>query len=190
MKGTLEEVRLESQKDALTGVANRKCFDQTLMKEVEAARVHNTPLCLCMIDLDHFKKFNDNFGHRMGDSALRIVASIFDHNVRDHDLVARYGGEEFAVVMPLADLAAAVKVSNRIREALTEKRVIRRSTGEHLGSISVSVGVAQLQNDDTPDSLIDRADRALYEAKRAGRDRVHTASEQHSERYEADSCVA
>ena len=190
LKGTLETVKRESQKDALTGVANRKCFDQTLMKEVEEARSNDTPLCLCMIDLDHFKKFNDNFGHRMGDSALRIVASIFDHNVRDHDLVARYGGEEFALVMPNADLTTAVKVSNRIRETLTEKRVVRRSTGEHLGSVSVSVGVAQLQDNDTPDTLIDRADRALYEAKRAGRNRVQPASEQRSERDQAETCVA
>ena len=190
LKGTLETVKRESQKDALTGVANRKCFDQTLMKEVEEARSNDAPLCLCMIDLDHFKKFNDNFGHRMGDSALRIVASIFDHNVRDHDLVARYGGEEFALVMPNADLKTAVKVSNRIREALTEKRVVRRSTGEHLGSVSVSVGVAQLQDNDTPDTLIDRADRALYEAKRAGRNRVQAATEQRSEPVQADACVA
>ncbi len=190
LKGTLERVKRESQKDPLTGVANRKCFDQTLMREVEEARSRNTPLCLCMIDLDHFKKFNDSFGHRMGDSALRIVASIFDHNVRDHDLVARYGGEEFALIMPNADLETAVKVSNRIRETLTEKRVVRRSTGEHLGSISVSVGVAQLQDGDTPDTLIDRADHALYESKRAGRNRVQPASEQRGENVEADACVA
>jgi len=190
LKGTLERVKRESRKDALTGVSNRKCFDLTLMKEIEEARSRNTPLCLCMIDLDHFKKFNDNFGHRMGDSALRIVASIFDHNVRDNDLVARYGGEEFAVVMPNAELKTAVAVSNRIRETLTSKHVVRRSTGEHLGNISVSVGVAQFRDDDTPCSLIERADGALYEAKRAGRNRVQPALEQRDEQAEADTCVA
>ena len=190
LKEALERVRLESQKDALTGVANRKCFDRKFLKEVDEARTHNQPLSLCMIDLDYFKKFNDSFGHRMGDAALRIVASMFDHNVRDDDLVARYGGEEFAVIMPNADLMMAVKVSNRIRETLASKDIFRRSTGECLGNLSVSVGVAQFRDEDTPCSLIERADRALYEAKRAGRNRVQPESGQRDEQSQAGHRVA
>ena len=172
LKDALEHVRLESQKDALTGVANRKCFEQTLHNEIERAQVSGDPLSLCMVDLDHFKQFNDSYGHRAGDAALRVVASIFDHNVRDYDLVARYGGEEFALIMPNAQRETAIKVSTRICKALSSKQIVKRSTGERLGNISVSVGVAQLRGDDTSDSFIERADAALYEAKRAGRNRV------------------
>lgn len=190
LKSDLDKVRVESQTDSLTGAANRKCFDQTLVKEVAEARRQSQPLSLCMVDVDHFKKFNDAYGHPAGDSVLRFVASMFRHSVRDYDLVARYGGEEFAVIMPSADLSVAVTVSNRIREKLSAKEFIRRSNGESLGYITTSVGVGQLREDDTPESLIERADQALYQAKRAGRNRVESETNEAGDQSDPSNCAA
>lgn len=187
---TMEKIKLESQKDSLTGLANRKFYDETLTNEIATAKQQTLPLSLCMIDVDHFKKFNDSYGHSAGDSALRIVANMFSRNVRDCDLVARYGGEEFSVVMPNADLSIASKVSNRICEALSAKQIVRRSTGERLGNVTVSVGVAQLRENDTAETLIERADGALYEAKRAGRNRVQLEPRQRADHSQTDSRVA
>jgi len=190
LQSDLDKVRLDSQTDSLTGVANRKCFDQTLAKEIADAEKQAKPLSLCMVDVDHFKKFNDKYGHRAGDSALRFVASIFQHSVRDHDLVARYGGEEFSVIMPNADLAVGVRVADRIRETLSAKELIKRSSGKSLGNVTASIGVAQLRENDTPETLIERADRALYEAKRAGRNRVQPESGEPADQYQSAQCVA
>ena len=172
LQTALDRVRLESDQDTLTGVANRKCFDRTLAAAVGDASTQGGPLSLCMIDVDHFKRFNDTHGHRAGDAVLRVIAQVFQHNVRDLDVVARYGGEEFSIIMPKADLASATRSVDRIRKILSEKDIVRRSTGEKLGTVTVSVGVAQLRGDDTLDTLIERADQALYAAKRSGRDRV------------------
>ncbi len=174
LKGALDQVRLESQKDSLTGLANRKCFDRTLFDEMEEAAATGCPLSLCMIDVDHFKQFNDSHGHRAGDAALRIVASLFKYNVRNQDLVARYGGEEFALILPNAALETASQIAERIGTALAKKEIVRRANGEKLGCITVSTGVALLRKDDTLESFIERADRALYEAKRTGRNKVET----------------
>ena len=125
-----------------------------------------------MLDVDRFKAFNDKHGHRAGDSALRFVANMFHHSVRDGDLVARYGGEEFAVIMPEADLSVGVKVADRIREAMAGRELINRTSGNTLGFVTVSIGVAQCKATDTLETLIDRADKQLYAAKNAGRNCV------------------
>jgi diguanylate cyclase len=125
-----------------------------------------------LTDIDHFKAFNDNFGHLTGDQVLRLVAMAVKHNVKGKDTAARYGGEEFAVVLPNTALRAAVTVAEHIRRAVMAKELMKRSTGEQLGGITISIGVAALRKGDSGQSLIERADICLYAAKRHGRNRV------------------
>ena len=125
-----------------------------------------------LADVDYFKKFNDTFGHLTGDQVLRLVATSVKQNVKGRDIAARYGGEEFAIVLPDTVLRAAITVADQIRRAVMSKELMKRSTGEHLGRVTISIGVATLRPKDTPQSLIERADICLYAAKRNGRNRV------------------
>lgn len=161
----------EAQTDFLTGIANRKCFDQTLENEIAKAKMTGQPLCLGMIDIDHFKAFNDTFGHQIGDSVIRVVAVLLKNAVRETDLAARYGGEEFAFIMPNTWLDTSIKAVERIRRALSAKE-LKRSTGEKLGFITISTGISVLRPDDNSEKLLERADRCLYEAKHSGRNRI------------------
>ena len=168
----LEAVRTESLTDPLTQLANRKYFDITLEEAIADARAKDEPLSLMMTDIDHFKNFNDSFGHLTGDQVLRLVAMSVKQNVKGQDTAARYGGEEFAIVLPNTVLRSAITVADHIRRAVMTKELMKRSTGEHLGRVTISLGVATLQKDDTPQTLIERADTCLYAAKRHGRNRV------------------
>ena len=172
LQENLEAVRTESLTDPLTQIANRKFFDTTLEKAMADAIATNEALSLMLTDIDHFKTFNDNFGHLTGDQVLRLVAMSVKHNVKGKDTAARYGGEEFAVVLPNTTLRAAVTVADHIRRAVMDKELMKRSTGEHLGRITISIGVATLHKGDSAQSLIERADECLYAAKRHGRNRV------------------
>jgi diguanylate cyclase len=177
LQQNLEAVRSESLTDPLTALANRKSFDNALTKAIADARGRNEPLSLMMTDVDHFKKFNDSYGHLTGDQVLRLVAMSVKQNVKGQDTAARYGGEEFAVVLPNTILRSALTVADHIRRAVMTKELMKRSTGEHLGRVTISVGVAALRKNDTPQSLIERADACLYAAKRAGRNRVISESD-------------
>jgi diguanylate cyclase len=168
----LEAVRNESLTDPLTSLANRKYFDQALDKYIAQSAATGEPLSLLMTDIDHFKAFNDTFGHLTGDQVLRLVALSVKQNVKGQDITARYGGEEFAIILPNTALRAALTVSDHIRRAVMTKELMKRSTGEHLGRVTVSIGVATFQKGDTAQSLIERADGCLYTAKRCGRNRV------------------
>jgi diguanylate cyclase len=168
----LEAVRTESLTDPLTQLANRKFFDVTVEAAIAEARDRNEALSLMMTDIDHFKTFNDSFGHLTGDQVLRLVAMSVKQNVKGQDTAARYGGEEFAVVLPNTVLRSAITVADHIRRAVMTKELMKRSTGEHLGRVTVSIGVATLHKNDTPQTLIERADACLYAAKRHGRNRV------------------
>jgi diguanylate cyclase len=172
LQQSLETVRHESLTDPLTSLANRKYFDQALANAIEQAKQTGEPLSMMMTDVDHFKKFNDSFGHLTGDQVLRLVAMSVKQNVKGQDTAARYGGEEFAVVLPNTVLRAAITVADHIRRAVMSKELMKRSTGEHLGRITISIGVATLQKGDTAQALIERADACLYAAKRNGRNRV------------------
>jgi diguanylate cyclase len=125
-----------------------------------------------MTDIDHFKTFNDTFGHLTGDQVLRLVALSVKQNVKGQDLAARYGGEEFAVILPDTVLRSGVTVADHIRRAVMTKELMKRSTGEHLGRVTISIGVASLRPDDSAASLLGRADQCLYAAKRSGRNQV------------------
>jgi diguanylate cyclase len=168
----LDEVRRESMLDPLTKIHNRKSFDDGLLRAFTEATANGKPLCLLLLDIDHFKRFNDSWGHQTGDQVLRLVAMTLKSNLKGKDIAARYGGEEFAAILPETDLEGAVILADNIRKAVQAKELLKRSTNEKLGRITASVGVAAYHAGDTPGSLIERADRCLYAAKHAGRNRV------------------
>jgi diguanylate cyclase len=184
----LEAVRSESLTDPLTSLANRKFFDQMLTKTLAAAHVRREPLSLMLMDIDHFKKFNDSYGHLTGDQVLRLVANAVKQNVKGQDISARYGGEEFAVILPNTALRSALTVADQIRRTVMNKELMKRSTGEHLGRVTMSIGVATLGQGENAQSLIERADICLYAAKRSGRNRV--IGEADPEANQADPKVA
>jgi len=173
----LDEVRRESMLDPLTKIFNRKSFDEGMLKSFAEAEERGSPLCLMLIDIDHFKRFNDTWGHQTGDQVLRLVAMTLKSNIKGKDMAARYGGEEFAAILPETDLEGALIVADNIRKAIQAKELLKRSTNEKLGRITASFGVAWYKQGDTPSSLIERADRCLYAAKHAGRNRVFSEAE-------------
>ena len=168
----LDNVRKQSLIDPLTKIANRKSFDEGIRRAIEEARRDEAPLSLLLLDIDHFKSFNDTYGHQTGDQVLRLVALTLKSNIKGRDIAARYGGEEFAAVLPQTDLGGAMIAAENIRRSIQAKELLKRSTNEKLGRITASLGVAKLHDDDTASSLIERADQCLYAAKRAGRNQV------------------
>ncbi len=168
----LTHVALEATTDALTGLANRKHFDTRLRMEAEAAEVTGQPLCLVLGDVDHFKAFNDRFGHNVGDQVLRSVAMVLKNNIKGQDLAARYGGEEFAILLPQTAVADAMTVAEQIRSSLARKELTDRRSGKCYGSVTISIGIALFIPKDGSVGLIHRADQALYAAKDSGRNRV------------------
>ena len=172
LKTQLDTVRKESRIDPLTSLANRKAFDLELQAAIEDARETNTSVALLMCDIDHFKRFNDTWGHQTGDQVLRLVSNCLSENVKGRDTAARYGGEEFVVILRRTELAGALKLATQIRTNVENKKLVKKSTGDILGTITISIGVAELKKSDTADLLIQRADRCLYRAKNTGRNRV------------------
>lgn len=168
----LQVARAEASIDPVTGVANRGSFDRRILEAVSRASTLKQNLSLLMIDMDRFKALNDRFGHQTGDAVLRILGHMIRSNIKGQDLAARYGGEEFAVILPETTLAQAYTVAEKIRKAVRSKTLHRKSTGETLGRITISVGIAQFNQNDTAKSLIARADKCLYAAKHGGRDCV------------------
>ncbi|SHN87279.1 GGDEF domain-containing protein [Bradyrhizobium erythrophlei] len=172
LQHSLEAIRAESLTDPLTGLGNRKYFDRSLEAAVANALETGEPLSLLMFDIDYFKSFNDSYGHLTGDQVLRLVGMSLKQSIKGQDITARYGGEEFAVVLPNTALRQALTVADHIRRAVMSKELKKKSTGEILGRVTISVGVSMLKPGDDMDSLIERADACLYAAKRAGRNRV------------------
>jgi diguanylate cyclase len=172
LQQSLEAIRAESLTDPLTGLGNRKYFDRSIDMAVQNALATAEPLSLLMFDIDHFKSFNDSYGHLTGDQVLRLVGMSLKQTIKGQDITARYGGEEFAVVLPNTALRQALTVADHIRRAVMAKELKKKSTGEILGRVTISVGVSMLKPGDDTDSLIERADACLYAAKRSGRNRV------------------
>src|SRR5262245_53918464 len=172
LQENLAVVRTESLTDPLTGLSNRKHFDERLTQAIEEASDRSEALSLIMTDIDHFKAFNDTWGHLTGDQVLRLVAMSLKQNVKGQDIAARYGGEEFGVILPNTVLRAALTVADHVRRAVMSKELMKRSTGQNLGRVTISLGVATLHKGDTAQTLIARADACLYAAKRNGRNRV------------------
>jgi diguanylate cyclase len=154
--------------DALTGLPNRKAFDEALQR----ACAGDGPVSLALLDIDHFKKFNDTWGHQTGDQVLRYVAHVIGRLGVEPRFAARYGGEEFAVLFPGETAAQAVAALDEAREEIGSRILKRRSTNEDLGAVTISGGVAQLKPEESPLALVERADAALYRSKGAGRNRI------------------
>ena len=171
----LEQAKRESLTDALTGIANRKAFDSALAQSIETAQETTAPFSLLMLDIDHFKQFNDTYGHLVGDKVLRFIASILYHCIKGSDLAARYGGEEFAVILPNTPLRGATTVAEQIRKLISAVELKDKESGKLYGHITASIGIAEFHPEEAASSLIERADKALYTAKRKGRNRVEQA---------------
>ena len=172
IRDSLKAAEQRSNTDALTGLANRRSLEEFFRSAQIVAMETGAPLSILLIDIDHFKKFNDSYGHQVGDQVLRLVAQVLQKSVRDVDLAARYGGEELMAVLPGADLRLCADVAERIRRRISEARLTRRSTGQEIASVTVSIGVAQFRLAEAAEATIERCDRALYQAKRAGRNRT------------------
>ena len=168
----LERVRREAMTDGLTDLPNRRAFDEALESIAEAADASGHSLSLAVIDIDHFKAFNDTWGHQTGDQVLRYVASVIGRVGDGPWLAARIGGEEFAVILPGADMRAGLAALEQVRQSVCSRVLKRRSTDEDLGAVTVSVGLAERARGEPPASLIERADAALYASKRGGRNRT------------------
>ena len=167
----MERIQRDALTDPLTGLGNRRAFEQDLERALAECGAAGAAITLAMIDIDHFKSFNDTWGHQTGDQVIRFIASEIRALAAPPRMAARYGGEEFAVILPREDARSAIVALETLRFDVASRRLRRRATGEELGQVTVSVGVAQALAGDTPDRLIERADAALYASKRAGRNR-------------------
>jgi diguanylate cyclase (GGDEF)-like protein len=166
-----ETLRLQAVRDPLTGLYNRRYMQEFLERELHAARRKKRPLAVMMLDLDHFKRYNDNFGHSAGDKALAAVGETLMRCVRAEDVACRYGGEEFALILPECTLQQATVRAEEIRQRLKEFRSLREDRPTDV--LTVSIGIAAFdETTDRVDLVLKFADDALYQAKRAGRDRV------------------
>jgi diguanylate cyclase len=176
LQQSLATTTIEASRDIVTGLANRRGFNSAIENACERANGDFTPFSLLMLDIDHFKSFNDSFGHLMGDSVLGLVGVTLKQSIKGQDFAARYGGEEFAVILPDTALRNANVVAEQLREKIMGRELRKRSTGERLGGITVSIGVACHRPGERPRPIIERADACLYEAKRAGRNCVRSES--------------
>lgn len=165
----VESYLSEARTDALTGLANRRAFDDELGRRFAQWQRYGTPLSIAVIDIDHFKRFNDTWGHQAGDHVLRSVTMELVRCVRESDLLFRFGGEEMALILPSVSLDAAVTAVLRFCDVVRNTKVVYDRQELH---VTVSIGVAQATDGDSPASLVRRADEAMYAAKKAGRDRV------------------
>lgn len=172
LKDEMERVRKEAYTDALTGIANRKRFDVEVTRLVAEAKENGKSITAVFLDIDHFKSFNDAYGHQIGDQVLRLVARALRDGLKGRDFPCRYGGEEFVILLPETDLDNATKLANVLRETIKSKEIKNRKTGETLSRVTISAGVSLFREDEDIKEWLDRADAALYQAKRKGRDCV------------------
>jgi len=176
LRKELAQSKQESLKDTLTGIFNRKAFDDALHQAIKLNHNNSNEFCVLIADIDHFKKVNDTYGHVVGDKVIRFVASTLKRCTHEHDLSARIGGEEFAVLLPKKNLSDASSIAEKIRQAVSSGQLKDTQSGKTYGKVTVSIGVAQFHSDDIPEILIQRADDALYQAKGNGRNRVERAA--------------
>jgi diguanylate cyclase (GGDEF)-like protein len=175
-----EALRNQSIRDSVTGLFNRRYLEETLEREVHRAIRTGQTLGVIMLDLDHFKNFNDTFGHDAGDTVLRNTGEFLSKNIRADDIACRYGGEEFVLILPNANLEDTELRAKKLRGSVKALNI--KHQGKPLGTVTVSVGVATFpQHGSTPTQLMAAADAALYQAKKTGRDRVVIAEHSYSD---------
>ena len=183
LRQELASTKDESRTDPLTGIANRRHLDEMLLQLCDASFRKKEPLSLVMGDIDNFKKFNDQFGHLVGDQVLIFVGEKLRENLKGKDLAARYGGEEFALLLPNTPLSNAIAYANSLRKLICENKVDLGDGKKSEKTVTMSFGVAQLDLNETPDSLIARADKNLYLSKDAGRNTVSPPLDKSEEHY-------
>ncbi len=172
LRSSLTRAEEIGNRDGLTALGNRRFFDNALAEEIARAREFGGELCIALADIDHFKKINDKFGHVAGDMVLKLFAELLMTNVKGQDKAARFGGEEFAILFPDSPLSDATVAVNQIQKQLEGKQWAVAASGERIGAVTASFGVARLQASESAEDLIRRADAKLYEAKSSGRNRV------------------
>jgi len=172
LREELVATRREAMTDALTGLANRKSFDEALVTLTEQAREESEPLSLVLGDIDHFKRFNDTFGHQIGDQVLRLVGMTLNEGTKGADIAARYGGEEFALILPNTYLRGGVALAENLRRTLSNRKLARKGSTKSFGAITMSFGVTEYLSGEPLEALVGRADQLLYQAKQDGRNRV------------------
>lgn len=174
LKQRLEKVEKDALVDSLTSLFNRRAFDEKLKKFYDDFINSGTPFSIIMVDIDFFKKFNDKYGHSIGDEVLKLIGAIIRNNLKGKDFPARYGGEEFIIILAGTSLENSYAVAEDIRKRIAENRVKIVKTGESLDQITVSMGIAAVNSKDSIMTLLDRVDAALYLAKKMGRNNVKT----------------
>lgn len=172
LKTAFLELERHALQDSLTGAGNRRAFDHLFREQLVQSQQTEEPCCLLLVDIDEFKKFNDTYGHLVGDKVLRFVALMLTKMIKGRDKLARYGGEEFAIVLPETDFSGGMSLANSIVTSIAKTRLIVGEKQDSLDPVTVSVGVACCRADDLPETLFERADKALYEAKKSGRNRA------------------
>lgn len=170
MKVELEAVKATAEKDSLTGLKNRGAFDKAVGQLLNDEASNNATLI--MLDIDHFKRINDNYGHLVGDRVIRYVSALLKQIVGEDHHIARYGGEEFAVIIKNSSVKEVLPIAEKIRGSMANSKLQRKGSGETIGQVTLSVGLTSVKPNDDIETFIDRADKALYEAKQTGRDKV------------------
>ena len=171
------EVKIMAMTDVVSGLANRRAFDEILQAEMTRASRYNQPISLIILDLDSFKEYNDKWGHPAGDVRLKEIADLLRANVRDPDVAARYGGEEFAVILPNTPKSGALRLAERLRRAAEASAPYRNGTHSPISGYTISLGVATFPDDATSvEELLLAADNAELTAKRLGKNRVYAAN--------------
>ena len=170
MKLEIQAVKETSEKDALSGLYNRSTFDKKVASLIDTKELANASLV--MIDIDHFKRINDNFGHLIGDRVIRYVSALLKQIVGNEHHISRFGGEEFAIILLNQPVTDVVKLVDKVRVAMSNSRLQRKGSGETIGKVTLSAGVTELKSGDSIESFIGRADQALYGAKESGRNKV------------------
>jgi len=172
LRQELAHARETAKTDALTGLLNRRAFDQKLNEYIENHKQSNAELCLLILDIDHFKRINDTFGHQTGDNVLRYTANLMKQYITGYQCAARYGGEEMAIIMPNTSLNKALEIAENIRASLAQHPLKLKGSKKSIGKITISIGVSSFKANDSLESLVERADQAMYRAKVNGRNQI------------------
>lgn len=172
LRNELESAKQEALTDPLTGLKNRRSFEVAIIDLMSVGDKADAEFCLLMVDIDHFKNVNDQYGHLFGDKVLMSVAKILEANVKGKDTVSRFGGEEFAVLLPDTKVEFAQRVAENLRKSVENSRIRKVTTGEVIDNVTISIGVSSFRKEDTLETFVNRADLALYVSKDRGRNRV------------------